>query len=80
MTDYSSHLYKNMHLGFSCLFFLLNLICDTFSLSVGISLSTNLLAELGIDRLGMYYKTFQCFIKSFTGVSTWYNTCKCCCA
>ena len=78
MTVYSSHLYKNMHLGFSCLFFLLNLICDIFSLSVSISLSTNLLTELGIDRLGIYSKTFQYFIKSFTGVSTRYNVCKCC--
>ena len=70
MTVYSSRLYKNMHLGFSYLFFLLNLICDVFSLSVSIILSTNLLTELGIDRLGIYYKTSQCFIKSFTGVST----------
>ena len=69
MTVYSSHLYKNMHLGFSC-FFLLNLICDIFSLSVRTILSINLLTELGIDRLGIYYKTSQCLIKSFTGVST----------
>ena len=79
MTVYSSHLYKNMHLGFSCLFFLLNLICDISSLSVSIILSTNLLTELGIDRLGIYYKTSQCLINSFVGVSTWCNTCKCCC-
>ena len=59
-----------MPLGFSCLFFLLNLTCDIFSLSVSIILSTNLLTELGIDRLGRYYKTSQCFTKPFTGVST----------
>ena len=68
MTVYSSHLYKNMHLGFSCLLFL-NLICDIFSLSVSIILSTNLLTELDIDRLGIHYKTSQCSIKSFKGVS-----------
>ena len=32
------------------------MICDIFSLSVSIILSTNLLTELGIDRLGIYYK------------------------
>ena len=53
-----------MHLCFSCLFFLLNLVCDIFSLSVSKILSTNLLTELGIDRLGIYYKTSQCLIKS----------------
>ena len=63
------HLYKNVHLGFSCLFFLLNLTSDMFSLSVSIILSTNLLTELGIDRLGIYDKTSQCFNKSFTEVS-----------
>ena len=78
MTVYSSHLYKNMHLGFSCLFFLLNLICDISSLSVSITLNNNLLTEFGIDRLEIYYKTLQCLIKSFTGVSTWCNACKCC--
>ena len=70
MTVYSSYLYKNMHLGFSCLFLLFNLICDILSLSVSAILSTNLLMELGIDRLGIYYKTTQCLSKSFTGVST----------
>ena len=69
MTVYSSHLYKNMHLGFCCLFFLPNLICGIFSLSVSIILSTTLLTGLGIDRLGIY-KMSQCFIKSFMGVST----------
>ena len=49
-----------MQLGFSCLFFLLNLICDIFSLCISIILSTSLLTELDIDRLGIYYKTFQC--------------------
>ena len=63
MTVYSSRLYKNMHLCFSSLFFLLNLVCDIFSLSVSIILSTDLLMELGIDRLGICYKTFQCLIK-----------------
>ena len=63
MTVYSSHLYKIMHLGFSCLFFLLNLICDISSLSVSITLNNNLLTELGIDRLEIYYKTPQCLIK-----------------
>ena len=70
MTVYSCHLYKNMHLGFSCLFLLFNLICGILSLSVSAILSTNLLMELGIDRLGIYYKTYQCLIKSFTGFST----------
>ena len=54
MAFYSSHLYKNMHLSFSCLFFLLNLICNIFSLSVSIILNTNLLTELGMDRIEIY--------------------------
>ena len=78
MTVCCSHLYKNMHSGFSCLFFIHNLICDIFSLFIGIILSTNLLTELDIDRLGIHYKTFQCFIKSFTGAPTWCNARKCC--
>ena len=78
MKVYSSHLYKNMLLGFSCLFFLLNLIFDIFSLFISIILSTKLLTESDIDRLGIYYKTSQCFIKSFTGAPTGCNACKCC--
>ena len=71
MTIYSSRLYKNMHLGSLCLFFLLNLICDIFSLFLSIILSNNLLTELDIDRLGIYYKTFQCFIMPFTVAPTY---------
>ena len=56
---------------FSCLFFLLNLICDIFSLFLSIILSNNLLTELDIDRLGIYYKTFQCFIMPFTVAPTY---------
>ena len=50
-----------MHLGLSCLFFLLNLICDIFSLSGSIILSINLLTDylLGIDRLGICCKMFH---------------------
>ena len=56
---------------FSYLFFLLNLICDIFSLFLSIILSNNLLTELDIDRLGIYYKTFQCFIMPFTVAPTY---------
>ena len=56
---------------FSCLFFLLNLICDIFSLFLSIILSNNLLTELDIDRLGIYYKTFKCFIMPFTVAPTY---------
>ena len=70
MTVYSSHLNKTMHLGFSYLFFLLNLIYDIFSLCISIILSTNLLMELDIDTIGIYYEMFQCFIKSFMGTPT----------
>ena len=57
-----------MHLGFFCLFFLLNFISDIFSLFIGIILSTNLLTELDTDRLGIYNTRFQYFIRSFTGL------------
>ena len=56
---------------FSCLFFLLNLICDIFSLFLSIILSNNLLTELDTDRLGIYYKTFKCFIMPFTVAPTY---------
>ena len=56
MTVYSSHLYKNIYLSFSFLFFLLNLICDIFSLFISIILSTNLLTELRIDDQGYIIK------------------------
>ena len=39
-----------MHLGFFCLVFLLNLICNIFHLFIGIILITNLLTELDITH------------------------------
>ena len=77
ITVYSSHLYKNMDLGLSCLFFLLNLICSIFSLFISIILSTNLFTELDIDRFRIYYRTSKCFIKSLTSAATWCNARKC---
>ena len=66
MTFYSPHLYRNVRLGFFCLLFLPNLICNIFSLFIDIILSTSLLTELDISRLGIYI-TLQHFIKLFTG-------------
>lgn len=71
---YSPNLYKNMYFVFSYLFSLLNLICDSFSLFVGIILSASLLTELEIDRLGIYNVIFQCLIKPMNGASTKCNT------
>ena len=63
-----------MYFVFSYLFSLLNLICNSFSLFVGMILSASLLTELETDRLGIYNVTLQCLIKPMNGASTKCNT------